>query len=146
MEETNDTTFKDYFSQFPNIKQLVGPLISYGSLILKAHRLRNPMSQVNPRSQRSPRSLGSPKGPWSLGSPKGSRSLGSPKGPRSLGSPKGPRSPPEKVLKGQVCVRGGRMPVGRRMPHSHHSGSVNANFSLVRQVFRRIPILEIKIG
>ena len=41
MEETNDTTFKDYFSQFPNIKQLVGPLISYGSLILKAHRLRN---------------------------------------------------------------------------------------------------------
>ena len=63
MEETNDTMFKDYFSQFPNIKQLVGPLISYGSLILKAHRLRNPMSQVNPRSQRSPRSLGSPKGP-----------------------------------------------------------------------------------
>ena len=38
------------------------------------------------------------------------------------------------------------MPVGRRMPHSHHSGSVNANFSLVRQVFRRIPILEMKIG
>ena len=36
------------------------------------------------------------------------------------------------------------MPVWRRMPHSHHSGSVNANFSLVRQVFRRIPILEEK--
>ena len=66
----------------------------------------------------------------------------SPRSPRSLGSPKGPRSPPEKVLKGQVCVRRGRMPVGRRMPHSHHSGSANANFSLVRQVFRRIPIWE----
>ena len=25
------------------------------------------------------------------------------------------------------------MPVGRRMPHSHHSGSVNANFSLLSQ-------------
>ena len=46
MEETNDTMIKDYLSQFPIIKQPVGPLISYHNLTFTFDSLRVQLSQI----------------------------------------------------------------------------------------------------